>query len=130
METPQPPKKAYLVRVHRAVSFEFDVAKGYDEAWVQLFVVGLVSSFKKDFEVPRLTLPPAQQRGERIGQFLKLHARRWGVERASLLEITVTFEGHRMPWTEFTHDRRSNKYRPQRAPAPQGEALSDGQETG
>jgi hypothetical protein len=110
-EMPKKPKNAYVIRINHVITFEFDTEKGYDYSFVSMFVCGLISAFKKDYEMPHPDLPAPQARGERTGQYLKIHAQRWGIKRHKLLEMTITFKGEKMPWTEFLHDKRSNKYR-------------------
>jgi hypothetical protein len=115
MEETQKPKIAYYVSIRRTISWEFDLEKGYDLEFVQGFVRGVVSALKKDYQVPKPGLPVAQARGERIGQFLKVHAQRWNIPRGRLLELTVTFQGVAQDWTDFLDDRRGSKYRQGRA---------------
>jgi hypothetical protein len=65
----------------------------YSYAFVFEFASGLASACQKDFEVPEDNASEARKRGERMGQHLKLYARRWDLNESDFRSISI--EWHR-----------------------------------
>lgn len=72
----------------RAPSFFFSDPP-YTFEWVKFFAAGIASAVRKDFEAPREEHCEARQRGERMGQQLKLYARRWHIEESDFRAICI-----------------------------------------
>ena len=65
----------------------------YTFAFVLEFAAGIASACQKDFEVHEDGSSDARARGERMGQHLKLYARRWELSESDFRSISI--EWHR-----------------------------------
>jgi hypothetical protein len=72
----------------RTPSFPFSDPP-YTYKWVLDFASGLASACQKDFEVAEDDLSDARNRGERMGQHLKLFARRWDLKESDFRSICI-----------------------------------------
>jgi hypothetical protein len=63
----------------------------YSFKWVKEFASGIASAVRKDFELPSPEDSDARQRGERMGNHLKIFTARWGLCDNDLRAITITW---------------------------------------
>jgi hypothetical protein len=88
----------------RAPTFFFpDPPYTYD--WVKRFVCGIASAVRKDFEIPKQGHCEARQRGERMGQQLKIFARQWHIPEAHFRAICLEWHPSKGKIKRIPYDR-------------------------